>query len=75
MRHDKRAEDGKYRDRYPAEEFQAACGGLCEVNIVANCDHFYNGRENAIQELVCAWLQRTLGAKAAPAAQAAQQQQ
>jgi len=52
--------DKEDRDRYPAEEFQAACGGPCEVNIVANCDHFYNGREEHVAETVSAWLKKTL---------------
>ena len=52
--------DKEDRDRYPAEEFQAACGGPCEVNIVANCDHFYNGREQHVAGIVSAWLARTL---------------
>lgn len=46
--------------RYPAEEFAAAAGGPCEVNIVADCDHFYNGVEPAIQNLVSGWLKKTL---------------
>ena len=52
--------DKEDRDRYPTEEFQAACGGPCEVNIVANCDHFYNGREEHVAETVSAWLKKTL---------------
>ena len=46
--------------RYPAEEFQAAAGGPCEVVIVQNCDHFYNGRETHVAGIVAAWLARTL---------------
>jgi pimeloyl-ACP methyl ester carboxylesterase len=52
--------DQEDRDRYPAEEFAAACGGPCEVNIVANCDHFYNGREEHVAGIVSAWLAKTL---------------
>ena len=52
--------DKEDRDRYPAEEFQAACGGPCEVNIVANCDHFYNDREDHLAGLVSQWLKKTL---------------
>ncbi|KPK18265.1 MAG: hypothetical protein AMJ67_10735 [Betaproteobacteria bacterium SG8_41] len=47
-------------DRYPAEEFQRAAGGLCQVEIVPDCDHFYNGREDMIAEIVSSWLARTL---------------
>ena len=52
--------DKEDRDRYPAEEFQAACGGPCDVNIVANCDHFYNDREAQVAGIVSAWLKKTL---------------
>ena len=53
--------DKEDRDRYPAEEFQAAAGGSCEVNIVRNCDHFYNGREEHVAAIVADWLAKTLG--------------
>ncbi len=52
--------DKEDRDRYPAEEFQAACGGPCDVNIVSNCDHFYNGRESHVADIVSSWLAKTL---------------
>ncbi len=52
--------DREDMDRYPAEEFQAACGGLCEVNIVTNCDHFYNDREEHVADVVQRWLIKTL---------------
>ena len=48
-------------DRYPAEEFQRAAGGPCAVEIVADCDHFYNGREDRVAEIVSSWLAATLG--------------
>lgn len=48
-------------DRYPAEEFQRAAGGPCTVEIIADCDHFYNGREDRVAEIVSAWLAKTLG--------------
>ena len=50
---------------YPAEEFKARAGGRVTVEIVADCDHFYNGREQVVQELVASWLARTLGLDAA----------
>lgn len=52
--------DQEEQSRYPAEEFAAACGGPCEVNIVANCDHFYNDREEHVAGVVSAWLARIL---------------
>lgn len=48
------------QDRYPAEEFQANCGGPCAVEIIANCDHFYVGRESEVLRIVTSWLGRTL---------------
>ncbi|MDP1537022.1 MAG: alpha/beta hydrolase [Burkholderiales bacterium] len=48
------------RGRYPAEEFQANCGGPCTVEIIANCDHFYVGREAEVTQVVTAWLDRML---------------
>jgi len=47
------------RGRYPAEEFQARCGGPCTVHIIPDCDHFYIGRESAVTRLVTDWLQQT----------------
>ena len=52
--------DKEDRGRYPAEEFQAAAGGRCDVEIVQKCDHFYNGREDTIQSIVSSWLARVL---------------
>ncbi len=47
-------------EQYPAEAFRGRAGGACTVEIVADCDHFYNGREQAVQGLVSAWLAATL---------------
>jgi pimeloyl-ACP methyl ester carboxylesterase len=47
--------------RYPAEEFQRAAGGPCRVEIIRDCDHFYNGREDHVAKLVATWLAATLG--------------
>jgi pimeloyl-ACP methyl ester carboxylesterase len=52
--------DQEPRENYPAEEFQARAGGPCDVEIVPGCDHFYNGREEAIQGLVSSWLAKAL---------------
>ena len=52
--------DQEPRDRYPAEEFQSHAGGPCAVEIVPNCDHFYNGCEDKVAQLVSSWLTRTL---------------
>ena len=55
--------DKEDRSRYPAEEFQKAAGGPCRVEIVENCDHFYNGRENHVAKVVATWLKETLKLK------------
>jgi alpha/beta superfamily hydrolase len=44
--------------RYPAEEFQAACGQHCHVEIIPHCDHFYNQREDTIIQVVSDWLKK-----------------
>lgn len=53
--------DQELRDAYPAEEFAERCGGPCDVEIVANCDHFYNGVEGVITDLVASWLASKFG--------------
>lgn len=45
---------------YPAEEFKSRAGGECTIEIPANCNHFYVGREDAISALVAKWLGKTL---------------
>jgi pimeloyl-ACP methyl ester carboxylesterase len=52
--------DQELRENYPAEEFKANAGGPCEVEIVPDCDHFYNEREEAIQAIVSSWLAKAL---------------
>lgn len=52
--------DREPRASYPAEDFKSFAGGPCTVEIVPDCDHFYNGREEAIQAIVASWLSRTL---------------
>ena len=42
--------------RYPAEEFRKRAGGPCRAEIVPDCDHFYNGREDAVAGIVSEWL-------------------
>ena len=46
--------------RYPVEEFQRAAGGPCRVEIIPECGHFYNGREDEVAGIVAAWLKQTL---------------
>jgi pimeloyl-ACP methyl ester carboxylesterase len=47
--------------RYPAEEYQRAAGGPCRVEIVPDCDHFYNGKHDEVARVVASWLAETLG--------------
>lgn len=53
--------DQEPRALYPAEEFARRAAGTCTVKIVPDCDHFYRGREDAVAELVAAWLVDTIG--------------
>ena len=48
--------DKENAQRYPAEEFQRAAKAPCAVKIIPDCDHFYNGREDAVIEAVTSWL-------------------
>jgi pimeloyl-ACP methyl ester carboxylesterase len=48
--------DQENADTYPAEKFKTLSGGSCDVDIVPDCGHFYNGRESAIIERVASWL-------------------
>ncbi|HET9405369.1 MAG TPA: alpha/beta hydrolase [Burkholderiales bacterium] len=47
-------------ERYPAEEYGRAAGGPCRVEIIPDCDHFYNGREDHVANVVASWLAQTL---------------
>jgi pimeloyl-ACP methyl ester carboxylesterase len=51
--------------RYPVEEFQRHAGGRCEIEIVPDCDHFYNGREEVVANIVASWLKETLALRTA----------
>jgi pimeloyl-ACP methyl ester carboxylesterase len=51
--------DQESAENYPAEKFRARAGGVCEVQIVPDCDHFYNRREAAVTECVTTWLAKT----------------
>jgi pimeloyl-ACP methyl ester carboxylesterase len=48
-------------DLYPAEEFAKRCGGPVDVEIVAACDHFYNGAEERVASIVADWLHDIVG--------------
>ena len=53
--------DQEPRDLYPAELFAARCSSSCEIKILENCDHFYNGVEQHVVSEVTRWLGRVLG--------------
>ena len=44
-------------ERYPAEEFAAAAKTPAKAVVIPNCDHFYNGCEDAIVDTVTGWLE------------------
>lgn len=46
------------KEAYPAEEYQKRAGGPCDVAILKNGDHFYNGIEDEVCRVVSAWLQK-----------------
>jgi pimeloyl-ACP methyl ester carboxylesterase len=52
--------DQELRELYPAEEFARRAKGACEVQVVPDCDHFYNGREEEIAARVTRWLGHVL---------------
>ena len=44
----------------PADEFAARVSRGCDIAVVANCDHFYVGCEDATGRIVSDWLRTTL---------------
>ena len=48
--------DQELRNSNPVEHFAANSSGPCNIEITENCDHFYNGREDAIIELMVSRL-------------------
>ena len=46
-------------DNYPAEEFQAAAAGPCDVVIAQIGDHYYTGIEQRVTDVVRDWLTKT----------------
>ncbi len=55
---------GEPEDLYPARAFARLAAGPCAVEFVADCDHFYRGREDEVSARVAAWIGRTFGATA-----------
>jgi pimeloyl-ACP methyl ester carboxylesterase len=52
--------DKENAERYPAEAFARAATAPATARVIENCDHFYNGREDAVAEVVTSWLAETL---------------
>jgi pimeloyl-ACP methyl ester carboxylesterase len=52
--------DQEPAELYPAEDFKARAAGDCTVRIVADCGHFYVGREEEVAAAVTTWLAETL---------------
>jgi pimeloyl-ACP methyl ester carboxylesterase len=50
--------DQESAENYPGEAFRERAGGPCDVWIIPDCDHFYNGREGAVTKAVASWLAR-----------------
>jgi len=52
--------DKENAERYPAEAFVRRATAPAVANVIADCDHFYNGRENEVIDAVTSWLAETL---------------
>jgi len=48
--------DKESKEIYPAETFAARAGASCEVRILPDCNHFYEGHENAVTADIADWL-------------------
>jgi pimeloyl-ACP methyl ester carboxylesterase len=57
--------DQEPREGYPAEDFRERAAGPVTVEIVPRCDHFYNGREETVRQIVSSWLTKALHLSAA----------
>jgi pimeloyl-ACP methyl ester carboxylesterase len=51
--------DKESAERYPAEEFARAAVTPASAVVIADCDHFYNGKEHEVTEAVTSWLAST----------------
>ena len=50
--------DAEPADNYPAEQFADECAGPCEVEIIADCDHFYGGHEASLAAMIADFIDR-----------------
>jgi len=52
--------DMEIPEAYPAEDFAAATAGICDVEIIDDCDHFYRNKEAVVTRIVRSWITKTL---------------
>jgi pimeloyl-ACP methyl ester carboxylesterase len=52
--------DKENAERYPAEAFVERATAPAVAKVIADCDHFYNGREEEVASVVTGWLRSTL---------------
>ena len=52
--------DMEIPEAYPAEDFAAATSGICDVEIIDDCDHFYRNKEAVVTRIVRSWILKTL---------------
>lgn len=48
-------------ERFPGEELCRHIASPCRVEVVPDCDHFYNGCEGVVADIVASWLAETMG--------------
>ena len=47
-------------EAYPAEDFATATSGICDVEIIDDCDHFYRNKEDVVTRIVKSWITKTI---------------
>ena len=52
--------DMEIPEGYPAEDFAAATSGICDVEIIDDCDHFYRNKEDVVTRIVKSWITKTI---------------
>ena len=52
--------DMEIPEAYPAEDFAAATSGICDVEIIDDCDHFYRNKEDVVTRIVKSWITKTI---------------
>ena len=52
--------DMEIPEAYPAEDFAAATSGICDVELIDDCDHFYRNKEDVVTRIVKSWITKTI---------------